>query len=294
MASVVVGSLNTDLVVEVTRLPRPGETVAGGDLRRLPGGKGANQAVAAARLGGRVEMVGAVGDDDLGDRSLAALAAEGVGTQAVVVRAGRPSGVALIVVEAGGENTISLAPGANGTLCPADVDTAHELIAAADVLLLQLEVPVAAALAAAERMREAGRLVVLNAAPLAQPVPDDVQRLLDQCDVVVVNEQEAAALQATGRDLPERLVVTLGSRGARWSDLGAQGSCPAFLVDSIDAVGAGDTFVAALAVALAAGHDLPEAVRRSCAAGALATLVPGAQAGMPTAAQVDALLSADG
>lgn len=288
---VVLGSLNTDLVVEVPRLPAPGETVAGGDVRQLPGGKGANQAVAARRLGAAVHLVGAVGDDRLGAALLDGLAAEGVDVSGVEVLAGRPSGVALITVETGGENTIAVAPGANAAVGPTAVAAAGSALAAhagPAVLLLQLEVPVAGLLSAARAAVDAGRPVVLNAAPLAAPAPPEVRELARACDLVVVNEQEAAAL--AGGPGPERVVVTLGRRGARWSDRGASGSCPAFPVASVDAVGAGDTFTAAVAVALAGGLPLEDAVRRGCAAGALATAGVGAQAAMPTAAQVDRLL----
>jgi ribokinase len=285
---VVLGGLNTDLVVEVARLPRPGETVVGGDLQTLPGGKAANQAVAARRLGARVALVGAVGDDDLGGQVRAGLEAEGVDVRAVRTVPGRPSGVALIVVQAGGENTITVAPGSNGSLGPDDAAAAADALRTADALLLQLETPVAASLAAARAARAAGRLVVVNTAPLAAPVPDDVRALVAAADVVVANEEEAAALEG---DVPDRLVVTLGARGARWSEGGATGTAPAFAVDAVDAVGAGDTFSAALTVALAGGATLEAAVRRGCAAGALATLRSGAQSAMPTSAAVDELLA---
>lgn len=288
---VVLGGLNTDLVVEVGRLPRPGETVTGGDVQRLPGGKAANQAVAARRLGARVHLVGAVGDDDLGPALRQGLADEGVDVGAVRTVPGRASGVALIVVQVGGENTITVAPGANGDLGPSDADAVAAALEHADALLLQLETPVAASLAAARAARAAGRLVVLNTAPLAAPVPDDVRALVAAADVVVANEEEATALREVGAP-PRRLVVTLGAQGARWSDDGASGHEAAFRVDSVDAVGAGDTFCAALTVALAGGAPLADAVRRGCAAGALATLRRGAQSAMPTAVEVGALLGA--
>ncbi len=243
----VLGSLNTDLVVQVARLPRPGETAQGGDLRRLPGGKGANQAVAAGRLGAYVELIGAIGDDDLGAELVRGLVAEDVGVDAVTVIPSRSSGVALIVVDGGGENTVTVAPGAN-----ADVDRAHPtaawgLIAAATVLVLQLQVPAEASLAAAELAHRARKLVVLNAAPLAHPVPPTILALAHECDVVVVNEEEAATLAQADAASPHRLVVTLGARGARWSDDGVTGSFPAYKVQAVDTVGAGDTFVAAVA-----------------------------------------------
>jgi len=286
----VFGSVNTDLVVDVPRLPRPGETVLGGDMRSSPGGKGANQAVAARRLGAQVDLIAAVGEDDAGRELGRQLRREDVGVEALIIAAGRSSGTALIVVEASGENTITVAPGANAALSAADAAAHAEVVTAADVLLLQLEVPVAASLAAAHLAGRAGRLVVLNAAPLAAQVAPDILRLVGACDVVVVNEAEASALAAASAEPPDRFVVTLGALGARWVDRGASGGCPSFVVDPVDAVGAGDTFTAALAVALAAGHDLPASVRRGCAAGALATLALGAQTAMPTTARVDELL----
>lgn len=288
---VVLGGLNTDLVVEVGRLPRPGETVIGGDVRRLAGGKAANQAVAARRLGARVALVGAVGDDDLGAELRRGLSGEGVDVRAVRTIPGRASGVALIVVQAGGENTITVAPGANGELGVDDAFATADALRSADALLLQLEVPAAASLAAASAARAAGKLVVLNAAPLSDPVPAETLALLAASDVVVANEEEAAALAPLAAATCARLVVTLGAQGARWTDGGATGSCAAFVVDSVDAVGAGDTFTAALAVALAGGAPLPDAVRCGCAAGALATLQRGAQPAMPTGAEVDHLLA---
>lgn len=291
VAVVVLGSLNTDMVVEVPRLPLPGVTVAGGDLRQVPGGKGANQAVAAHRLGAQVHLVGAVGDDALGAELLRGLATEGVDVSAVEVVAGRPSGVALIVVEAGGENTVTVAPGANAAVGEPAAAAAGAAVERSDVLVLQLEVPVGASLVAARTARQTGCRVVLNAAPLAAPVGDEVVDLVRASDVVIVNEQEAAALRTTPGGLGERFVVTLGARGAQWCEGAEAGTCAAFPVDAVDAVGAGDTFTAAVAVGLARGLGLPAAVRWGCAAGALATQAPGAQAAMPTAEAVDALVS---
>lgn len=287
---VVLGGINTDLVVDVPLLARPGETVLGGDVRSSPGGKGANQAVAARRLGAQVDLVAALGEDQAAVDLKRRLTDEDVGIASLVVVPGRPSGTALIVVEASGENTITVAPGANAALTAEGAAASAEVVTAGDVLLLQLEVPVAASLAAVQLPGRAGPLVVLNAAPLSHPVPSDVVQLLGACDVVVVNEEEAAVLAAVTAEPSDRLVVTLGARGARWVDRGIAGSSPSFPVDTVDTVGAGDAFVAALAVALAGGLDLPASVRRGCAAGALATLTAGAQTAMPTTAQVDELL----
>ncbi|MFI7146955.1 ribokinase [Nonomuraea sp. NPDC050022] len=284
---VVVGSLNMDLTVPVTRLPGRGETVAGAAAVRAAGGKGANQAVAAARLGARVRLVGQVGDDALGRELLAAVAREGVDVSGVR-QAPAATGLAMIVVEDGGENMITVARGANGLLRLTDLD-----LTGADALLLQLEIPVAACLAAARQARAHGVPVILNAAPYTQ----GLEELLTQVDLLIVNEGEAAALcgdtdpaalLALG---PRAAVVTLGEHGARGQD--ASGACqvPSFPVPAVDAVGAGDTFCAQLALAHAAGLPLDQAVRRACAAGALATTGHGAQAPMPTGDQVERLLA---
>lgn len=292
----VLGSLNTDLVVDVPALPSPGQTVTGGSLLRAPGGKGANQAVAARRLGAEVGLVGAVGDDDLGRELLAGLSVEGVDVAHVALLPGLSSGVALIVVEAGGDNTITVAPGANAAVDGGHVTAATDAVVGADVLLLQLEVPTRASLAAAVLARSHGRLVVLNAGPVAAAPDADLERLLATCDAVVVNEDEAAVLHGRGVAVvaalsTTRFVTTLGANGARWSHGDGHGSCPSLPVDAVDAVGAGDTFAAALAVGLAEGLCLAEAVRRGCAAGALATTGRGAQASMPRRDDVDALLT---
>ncbi|WP_433512470.1 ribokinase [Nonomuraea sp. CA-143628] len=286
---VVVGSLNMDLTVAVTRLPGRGETVAGAAAVRAAGGKGANQAVAAARLGARVRLVGQVGDDALGRELLAAVGREGVDVSGVR-QAPAATGLAMIVVEDGGENMITVARGANGLLRLTDLDLDFT---GADALLLQLEIPVAACLAAARQARTYGVPVILNAAPYTQ----GLEELLTQVDLLIVNESEAAALcgdtdpaalLALG---PRAAVVTLGERGARGQD--ASGACqvPTFPVTAVDAVGAGDTFCAQLALAHAAGLPLAQAVRRACAAGALATTGHGAQTAMPTGDQVERLLA---
>jgi len=292
----VVGSLNADLVIQVAKLPLAGETVLGGDLRRLPGGKGGNQAVAAARLGGEVTLVAAVGDDELGRLLLDAQRAEGVDVSGVEILSGAPTGTALITVEPGGDNTIAVASGANRRLDEQSVRGQRAVLERADVLLVQLEVPLAASLAAASAVRDAGGLVVLSAAPIPKiPLPPLLGPLLNAVDVVVLNEGEARALAAAG--LPARRdqaqIVTCGAQGAHWTKDGTAGQVPALPVDAVDAVGAGDTFAAALAVALAHGRPLEAAVRRSCAAASLATLAPGAQGAMPTAEEVARVLPED-
>ncbi|MGW7413116.1 ribokinase [Streptomyces sp. NPDC054863] len=303
---VVVGSLNMDLSVTVPRLPQPGETVSGADVVRGAGGKGANQAVAAARLGAEVRMVGLLGDDTLGSELRERLAGEGVDDRSVAQLPGVASGLALIVVQEDGENTITLSPGANRHL---DVPALGSLTGGAvarsgDTLLLQLEVPLSTVLAAAREAREAGALIVLNAAPLPPSGRTELSELLRVVDVLVVNETEAAGLlphvhddwsehARALRELgPGTVVITLGADGAVAA--GPRFTCAegGFTVDAVDTVGAGDAFCAQLALSLGSGTPLPEAVRRACAAGALATTRPGAQSSLPSRVEVDALLAA--
>ncbi len=263
----VLGSLNLDLVTSVDRHPQPGETVLGRGLSRLAGGKGANQAVAAARAGAEVSMVGAVGDDAAGRAYLDRLRRLGVHTEAVVVHPGEPTGTALIVVDAGGENTIVVAPGANGRVGREAVAT----VAAAgpgDVLLAQLEVPLDTVARACATAVERGVRVVLNLAPYAA-LPADVIALADP---VVANEHEAGLLAADGVS-PQSLLVTLGADGAEWGGL----RLPADPADVVDTTGAGDAFCGALAAALARGADREQAVRAALAAGAEAVAHEGAQ-----------------
>jgi ribokinase len=291
----VVGSLNLDLVVRVARLPGPGETVSGDDVFRNPGGKGANQAVAAARLGRRVAMVGRVGDDDAGRELLGSLEADAVDTSQVRVVAGVPSGIALITVGEDGENQIVVSPGANARLTGDDVGQAGAALAAATVTLLQLEVPLEAVAAAA---RAAGGTVVLNPAP----VRDLPEELLADVDVLVPNRVELAQLaggaepetvaEATrlaGR-LPARaVVVTLGADGCLVIVGGDTTHVPAVPVRAVDTTAAGDAFCGGLADALAGGATLEDAARRAVRVAAAACLRPGAQASLPTPGDLRAL-----
>jgi ribokinase len=291
----VVGSLNLDLVVRVARLPGPGETVSGDDVFRNPGGKGANQAVAAARLGRRVAMVGRVGDDDAGRELLGSLEADAVDTTQVRVVAGVPSGIALITVSEDGENQIVVSPGANARLTPDDVGQAEAALGAATVTLLQLEVPLEAVAAAA---RAAGGTVVLNPAPV-RDLPED---LLAEVDVLVPNRVELAQLaggaepgtvaEATrlaGR-LPARaVVVTLGADGCLVIEGGDTTHVPAVPVRAVDTTAAGDAFCGGLADALAGGATLEDAARRAVRVAAAACLRPGAQASLPTPGDLQAL-----
>jgi ribokinase len=293
-AIAVVGSLNLDLVVRVPRLPGPGETVSGDDVFRNPGGKGANQAVAAARLGRRVAMVGCVGDDEAGRELLASLEADGVDRSRVRVVDGVPTGTAFITVGEDGENQIVVSPGANARLTPDDV-AAGTALAAAAVTLLQLEVPLETVAAAA---RTAGGTVVLNPAPV-RALPS---ALLGEVDVLVPNRVELAQLAAgrvpatveeaaelAGR-LPARaVVVTLGADGALVVEHGRARHVPAVPVRPVDTTAAGDAFCGGLADALAAGAALEDAARRAVRVAAAACLRQGAQASLPTPADLRAL-----
>jgi len=288
----VLGSLNMDISVTVPRLPGPGATVLGSAARFTPGGKGANQAVAAARLGAGVRMAGCVGDDDFGRRLLAALGAEGVDHRDVHVTADAPTGLAMISVDHAGENMITVAPGANH-------EVAGEQVAAATghddgILVICAEIPVPAITSALTR---AGRCI-LNLAPAP---PSAAAIVAAGVDWLVVNETEAAAVlgrpvsglaeagQAAAALITagaRHAVVTAGSHGAALAGPDAAAAIGAFRVDAVDSVGAGDTFVGALAVALAAGIPAAEAVRAAAAAGATAATRPGAQAGMPRPADI--------
>jgi len=265
---VVVGSVNLDLVVRVERLPRPGETVTGASFARYPGGKGANQAVACARLGADVTLVAAIGRDPFAEEALVGLRAAGVTLQLAPVE--EPTGVAVIQVDATGETTIAVAPGANGTLTTVDLPE-H------DAVLCQLEVPDAAVLAAWEACTG---IFCLNAAP-ARPVPVDP-------DLIVVNRFEHDALARSDG----LVALTLGADGAVLLDDDeevARAAPPA--VVAVDGTAAGDAFTACLLVSLLEGRTRDEALRRACAAGALAASRPGAQPSLPTAAEVDAILA---
>jgi len=289
----VLGSLNMDISVTVPRLPGPGATVLGSAARFTPGGKGANQAVAAARLGADVRMVGCLGADDFGRRLLAALRAEGIHTGAVRVVDGVPTGLAMIAVDAAGENQIIVAPGANHQVGPPDVAAAAA--GPRDVLVISAEIP---APAITRALAQPGS-IILNLAP----APENAATLVSPgLAWLVVNESEAAAIlghpvsglaearraatELTTRG-PRRAVVTAGARGAALAD-GPDGAqvIDGFPVHAVDTVGAGDTFVGALAVALAAGVPAAEAVRAAAAAGAAAVTRHGAQTAMPGPADI--------
>ncbi len=298
----VVGSMNMDLVARAPRMPIPGETIIGGEFRVVPGGKGANQAVASARLGARVSLIGRVGDDSFGRTLIDGLDSSGVDVTHVRIDAATATGVALIVVDDTGQNSIVVAPGANMCLSPADVDAAQQAILAADVLLLQLESPVHTVKRAAELAKAHGITVVLNPAP-AQPVPD---ALLALVDILVPNESETVML--TGLPVGDEracavaanvllemgvatVILTLGDRGALLAHQGSFNRVPAFPVSPVDTTAAGDAFLGGFAVALAEGRPLPEAVVWGNAAGGLATTKLGAQPSLPTREAVEAVVS---
>lgn len=297
---IVVGSSNTDLVVHCDTLPSGGETVLGKDMQTFAGGKGANQAVAAARLGAEVVFAGCVGRDAWGAEMRSRLAAENVDVTDVLARGGEATGVALITIDPAGQNTIIVAPGANMSLSERDVEAVRDDIAQAEALLLQLEVPLAANRRALEIAREASVPVFFNAAPAQRLAPS----LLELVDVLIVNESEARCL--SGLDdarLGERqiashlcsmsgghVVITLGERGALHFDGEALTRQGAFPVKAVDATGAGDAFAAAFAIAWCEGRSVAESLAFACAAGAVAATGMGALASLPNRSQVEALL----
>jgi ribokinase len=294
---VVVGSVNLDLVVGVERIPVVGETVLGGDLVQIPGGKGANQAVAAARLGRSVAMVGRVGDDDAGVTLRTSLHADGVDTTHLLDTPGVPSGIALIAVQDDGDNVIIVSPGANGRLTPADV-AGSPALAEAQVVLVQAEIPMECVVEAA---RNATGVVVWNPAPA--PTDGVPLELLETVDVLVPNQTELASIcnhagpvdrsMAVGlcRDLPTAaVVVTLGADGALVVVDGDAVHVPAPVVVPVDTTAAGDAFCAALADALVGGADLVAAAQWAVRVGAVTTLRAGAQPSLPTSDEVHALL----
>lgn len=292
----VLGSTNLDIVVSVPHHPTRGETVLGGDHFRVGGGKGANQAVAAARLGRRVAFIGRIGDDPAGAELRAGLDADGVDTSLLMVEPDTPSGIALIAVGPDGDNSIVVSPGANGRVDETDVARAALVLEHAAVTLLQLEVPIEAVTEAAEA---AGGIVILNPAP-AQAL---TSRLLESVDVLVPNETELALLTGSpvagtlddlvdqARLLPAaRTVVTLGAQGALLVDETDVHHQLAPTVNAVDTTAAGDSFCGALADVLAEGGSLHDAVAWGVMVGAATTLRPGAQSSLPTAADVAVLL----
>lgn len=295
---VVVGSLNMDLMVRAGRLPRAGETLAGGSFATVPGGKGANQAVAAARLGARVAMVGCVGDDDYGRQLLDGLHAEGIDCQAVEVVAGTSSGVALIVVDAASQNAIVIVAGSNGHLRPSSVAHFDALLQEADVVVCQMEVQPQTVAFTLARARALGKTVILNPAPATGPLPVE---WLDDIDYLIPNESEAATLTGLPvhdlasahiaarhlRDLGAcRVIVTLGAQGALLVAAHGNEHFAAPVVQPLDTTAAGDTFVGAFAAALARGCSEREAIVFGQRAAAISVTRAGAQPSIPWLAEV--------
>ncbi len=280
----VIGSVNLDLVASGAPLPKAGETVTGARFAQHPGGKGANQALAARRLGAEVHMIGCVGSDAMAESALSLLRKDGVDVSGVMSELGTATGVALIAVSAEGENQITVASGANTRVGPSDVAGLPKC----DVILSQLEVPVPAVEAAARCTVETGALMAINLAPAIGVPP----QLLKDADLLIVNEIEA---EFYGEALHQRgglVALTLGGEGAVLYKMGQEiARAPAFDVEVVDTTGAGDTFCGALVVALAEGQTPKQALRFASAAAALAVTKPGAQPSLPHRADVEALLS---
>jgi ribokinase len=298
---VVVGSSNTDMILRMDRIPGPGETLLGGEFAVAPGGKGANQAVAAARAGGNVAFVACLGSDSLGDEALARFKAEGMDVSGIVRDREKPSGVALIFVSKAGENSIGVAGGANQRLLPKHIRAARALIAKARVLVLQLETPLETVEEAARIGRKAGARVILNPAP-AQRLPDS---LLRNVSLLTPNEHEASILtgiKVTGPSTAAKaarvllakgvgsVIVTLGSQGAFLAEPASTALVPGFKVKAVDTTAAGDVFNGALAVGLARGSSILDAIRFAHAAAAISVTRAGAQPSIPTKREIETLL----
>lgn len=297
----VIGSSNTDLLIKTNRIPDPGETVLGGTFMMNAGGKGANQAVAVARIGGGVKFVAKIGDDMFGQRSLESYARDGIDISYIIKDGAAPSGMALITVDAAGENCIVVAPGANDRLTPADIDAVADAIRRSEYLLMQLEIPMPAVEYAAAIAREAGTKVILNPAPAA--VLSD--GLLSGLYMITPNRSESQLLtgvvvdgwegaeqcgrRAAGARASANVVVTLGSLGALVRSGEVSERIPAHRVDAVDTTAAGDVFNGALCVGLAEGRTLVEAVRFATRASSISVTRMGAQSSIPTRAELDSL-----
>lgn len=299
---VVIGSSNTDMVIRMAHIPSSGETVMGEQFKTVQGGKGANQAVAAARLGAEVVFVARLGCDTFGQESMNAYRAEGINTDFIVRDDANPSGVALIMVDQEGENIIGVASGANACLSPQDVESAESVIKIADCVLLQLEIPLETVEAAVHVACKYGVRIILNPAP-AKPLPI---QLLNKVDTLTPNETEAVFLAGVlsssniidvasnlrTKSGVKNLLITMGANGTLISNMDNM-RIPAFPVKVIDTTGAGDAFNGGLAVALARGDELPGAVRFANAVAALSTMKFGAQSSLPTADEINDFLKSN-
>jgi ribokinase len=299
----VVGSSNTDLIIKVPGIPRPGETILGGAFQTFPGGKGANQAVAAARAGGHVVFIASVGDDAYGREAISGYQADHINTGDIKICRNIPSGIAMITISESGENAIAVAPGANSHLFPEDLEEAEEAFHEADFMLIQLEIPLETVKKAVELGKELGTGVILNPAPAAR-LPDGI---LAATDIITPNETETEILTGIRVDSEESaaraadhlhdrgvatVIITLGSKGAFVSDRksGTRAVIPGFRVTAKDTTAAGDVFNGQLAVSLAEGASLEDAVRTAHAAAALSVQKLGAQSSIPTREETDGFL----
>ncbi len=298
---VVIGSSNTDMTIKMACIPKPGETILGGEFSTAAGGKGANQAVSAARAGGQVAFIARVGEDMFGEQSIKGFIQDGIDIEYIIRDRSAPSGVALIFVDEKGENSIAVASGANANLSPADIEAAKDVIAAAGILLMQLEIPVETVKRAAEIARTNEVEVILNPAP-AQPLEDEI---LKNISIITPNEPEAelltgikvedegGAADAANEILAKgvkKVLITMGSRGVYVAAPDFKGIIPGFRVSAVDTTAAGDVFNGVLAVSLSENKSLYEAVRFSNAAAALSVTKLGAQTSAPHRSEIKSFL----
>lgn len=299
---VVVGSSNTDMILQMKRIPKPGETILGGQFSTAAGGKGANQAVAAARAGGDVTFIARVGDDMFGKQAVEGFRRDGIHTDFIITDPGKPSGVALIFVAEDGQNSIGVASGANAELSVDDIQKARAVIASSDILLMQLETPLETVQTAATIAAEKNICVILNPAP-AQPLSDEI---LKNVSILTPNETEtqlltgievtdAATAERAAKSLQQRgvktVIITMGAAGAYVYSTEFKGMIPTFPVKAVDTTAAGDVFNGALAVAFAESHNLQSSVRFANAAAALSVTRLGAQTSAPKWNQIMDMLS---